>query len=72
MKKRQNVFVKRSSESLAMLEASNKIPFVLAKMYKPFSDGEDKAKPCLNYITKLVCDTGIESNVNDIVLLEHH
>ena len=31
IKKRQNLFVKRSCESLAMLEASNKIAFVLAK-----------------------------------------
>ena len=42
-KKRQNLFVRRSCESLAMLEASNDIAFVLAKKYKPFSDGEDIA-----------------------------
>ena len=67
-KKRQNLLAKRSCESLAMLEASNKIAFVLAKKNKPFSDGEDIVKPCLRKITKWVGDKGIERKVNKITL----
>ena len=67
-KKRQNLFHKRSCESLAMLEASNEIAFVLAKKYKPFSNGEDIAKPCLDEITKWFGDKSIERKVNEIAL----
>ena len=41
---------------LPMIYASNKIAFVLAKEDKPFSDGEDNAKQCLNKIRKWVGD----------------
>ena len=47
-KKRQNLIVKRSCESLAMLVASNEIAFVMARKNKPFSDCEDTVKPCLH------------------------
>ena len=63
-KKRQHLFVKGSCESLAMLEASNKIAFVLAKKWKPFSDGEDIVKPCLHEITKCVVDKSIERKLD--------
>ena len=43
-----------------MLEASNKIAFVLAKEHRPFSDGEDIVKPCLHKATKWVGDKSIE------------
>ena len=67
-KKRQNLFLRRSCESLAMLEASNKIAFVLAKKYKPFSDGEDIVKPCLHEVTKWFGDKSIERKVSEIAL----
>ena len=67
-KKRHSLLAKRSCESLAMLEASNKISIVLAKKHKPFSDGEDIVKPCLHKITKLVGDKRIERKVNKIAL----
>ena len=51
-----------------MLKASNEIAFVLAKKYKPFSDGEDIVKPFLHRITKWVCDKSIERKVNKIRL----
>ena len=68
IKKRQNLFVKRSCESSAIRESSSKICFVLAKKYKPLSDGEDIAKPCLNKITKSVGYESIEREVNEIAL----
>ena len=51
-----------------MHEASNKIAFVLAKKYKPSSDGEDIVKPCLHKITKWVGDIIILKKVNKIAL----
>ena len=68
MKQRQNLLVRRSCESLKMLEVSNKIAFVLDKNNKPFSDSEDIAKPCLHKITKWVGDKSIERKVNKIAL----
>ena len=67
-KKRQNLFVRRSCESLAMLDASNKISFVLAKKYILFYDGEDIVKPCHHRITKWVGDKSIARKVNKIAL----
>ena len=45
--KRQNLFVKKSCDSSAMLEVSYEIALVLAKKHKPFSEGEEIVKPCL-------------------------
>ena len=47
IKKRQNLFVTKSCESLAILEASIEIAFLLATKHKPFSDGKEIIKPCL-------------------------
>ena len=68
IKKKPNLFFKRRCECLAILEVSNKIAFVLAKRYKPFSDGENIAKPCLHKITKWVVDESIERKVNEIAI----
>ncbi|XP_076311275.1 SCAN domain-containing protein 3-like [Tachypleus tridentatus] len=68
MKKRRNLFVKRSCESLAMLEASYEIAFVLAKKHMPFSDGEYIVKPCLQKFAKCLGDKSIERKVNEITL----
>ncbi|XP_076359110.1 general transcription factor II-I repeat domain-containing protein 2A-like [Tachypleus tridentatus] len=68
MKKRRNLFVKRSCESLAMLEASYEIAFVLAKKHKPFSDGKYIVKPCLQKFAKCLGDKSIERKVNEIAL----
>ncbi|XP_076346237.1 general transcription factor II-I repeat domain-containing protein 2A-like isoform X1 [Tachypleus tridentatus] len=68
MKKRRNLFVKRSCESLAMLEASYEIAFVLAKKHMPFSDGEYIVKPCLQKFAKCLGDKSIERKVNEIAL----
>ena len=51
-----------------MLEASNEIVFVLAKEYKPSSDGKDTVKTCLHKITKWVGDKSIERKVNELAL----
>ena len=59
-----------------MLKASNDIAFVLAKKYRPFSDGDDIVKHCLYKITKWVGDKSIERKVNKFVLskqtITHH
>ncbi|XP_068201631.1 zinc finger MYM-type protein 6-like [Palaemon carinicauda] len=68
MQKRRNLLVMRGCESLAMLEASYEIAFVLAKKHKPFSEGEDIVKPCLQNFAKCVGDKSIERNVNEIAL----
>ena len=49
--KRGKIHLFGGCESLAMLEASNKIAFFLVKKY-----GEDLVKPCLRKITKWVGD----------------
>ena len=41
-----NLFVTKSCESLAVLEASYEITFLLAEKLKPFSDGKEIIKPC--------------------------
>ncbi|XP_068229613.1 SCAN domain-containing protein 3-like [Palaemon carinicauda] len=68
MTKRLNLLVKRGCEGLAMLEASYEIAFVLAKKHKPFSDGEDIVKPCLQKFAKCVGYKSIERKVNEIAL----
>ena len=57
--KRQNLFVKKSCDSSAMLEVSYGIALVLAKKHKPFSDGE-KIKPCLQKFAQYVGEKSIE------------
>ena len=47
---RQNLFIKKHLDSLAMLEASYDIVFVLAKRYKPCPDGEVIVNPSLENI----------------------
>ena len=51
-----------------MVEASNKIAFVLTQKYRHFSDGGDFVKPCLHRITKWVGDKSIERKVSKIAL----
>ena len=60
IKRRQNLFVSRSSESLAMPKALSEIALVLAKKNKPFSDGEGIVKRFLHKITKWVGAKSIE------------
>ncbi len=44
------------------------IALVLAKTLKPFSDGEEIVKPCLQIFAKYLCDKNIERKVGDIPL----
>ena len=68
IRRRQNVFVKKSSESLAMVEASYEMAFVLARKKKPFSDGEEVIKPCLQIFAKSLGDKNIEKKAQAISL----
>ena len=56
IRRRQNVFTKKSSESLAMSEAVHEIALALDKKRKAFSDGEDIAKPCLLILARSLCE----------------
>ena len=58
--KGQNLFVKKSCDSSAMLKVSYKIALVLAKKHKPFSDGEEIAKPCLRKFAQYVGEKSIK------------
>ncbi len=51
-----------------MKEASYKIAFMLAKKRKPFSDGEEIVKPCLQIFAEYLNDKSIENKVSEIVL----
>lgn len=68
IKRRQNIFVKRSCESLAMTEASYEIALALAKKRKSFSDGEEIVKPCLQIFARCLGDKNIERKVDEIAL----
>ena len=67
-KNRQNLFVTKSCESLAMLQASYEIAFLLAKKHKPFSDGEEIIKPCIQKFVQSIGDKNIEKKVKEIAL----
>ena len=49
---RRCTFIKLISEDLALTEASYEIALHLAKRKKPFSDGEEIVKPCLQIFAK--------------------
>jgi len=66
--KRQSLFVKKSCDNLAMLEVSHEIAFVLAKKHKPFSDGEEIVKPCLQKFAQRVGDKSFERKVSEVAL----
>ncbi len=51
-----------------MTEVSYKIALVLAKNWKPFSDGEEIVKACLQIFIKYLCDKNIKGKVGDIPL----
>lgn len=68
IKRRQNIFVKKSCESLAMTEASYEIAFTLAKKRKPFSDGEEIVKPSLHIFAICLDDKNIKRKVDEIAL----
>ena len=67
-KKRQNLFVTKSCESLAMLEASYGIAFLLAKKHKPFSDSEEIIKPCIQKFVQSIGHKNIEKKAKEIAL----
>ena len=66
--RRQSLLRMKSCESLAMTAASYEIALTLAKRRKPFSDGEEIVKPCLNIFAKRIGDKNIESKVAKIAL----
>ena len=66
--KRQNFFEKKNCDSSAMLEVSYEIALVLAKKHKPFSDGEEIVKPCLQKFAQYVDEKSIKKKANDVAL----
>lgn len=68
IRRRQNVFTKRSCESLGMTEASYEIALALAKKRKAFSDGEEIVKPCLQIFARRLGDKSIEKKADEIAL----
>ena len=58
--KRQNLYVKKSCDSSAMLEVSYEIAPMLGKKRTPFSDGEEIVKSCLQKFVQYVGDKSIE------------
>ena len=66
--RRQSLLRTKSCESLAMTAASYEIALTPAKRRKPFSDGEEIVKPCLNIFVKRIGDKNIESKVAKIAL----
>ncbi|KAG7176726.1 General transcription factor II-I repeat domain-containing protein 2-like 2, partial [Homarus americanus] len=67
-RRRQNVFVKKSCESLSITEASYEIALALAKKRKSFSDGEEIVKPCLQIFARGLGDKSIERKADEIAL----
>ncbi|KAG7162491.1 Zinc finger BED domain-containing protein 5-like 10, partial [Homarus americanus] len=67
-RRRQNVFVKKSCESLSITEASYAIALALAKKRKSFSDGEEIVKPCLQIFARRLGDKSIERKADEIAL----
>ena len=51
-----------------MLEVSYEIALVLAKKHKPFSDGEEIVKPCLQKFAQYVGEKSIEKKANEVAL----
>lgn len=70
IKRRQNMFGKRSCESLARKGAIYEIVFVLAKKWKPFSDGKEIIKLHPQIFVGYLDDTNIERKVDKIPLLK--
>ena len=68
IRRRQNVFTKRSCGSLAMTEASNEIYLSPAAKRKAFSDGEEIAKRCIQIFARSLSDKIIERKADDIAL----
>ena len=66
--KRQNLFVKKSCDSSAMLEVSYEIALVLAKKHKPISDSEEIVKPCLQKFAQYVGEKSREKKANEVAL----
>ena len=68
IRRRQKIFGQIISEDLAMTEASYEIALHLAKRKKPFSDGEEIVKPCLQIFAKHLGNKSIEKEADEIAI----